>query len=262
MRIVNTRLLITRPTWQGLPDRWFRACEQGARALDVHCLFAPFARLDPIDEAREQSLAAALTALGPRPLWLVATSPASAEALGLCPRLLRLLTERQNAPRLAATGASSAQALRGVLGRTESEVLLPAQVGDAASLAELLRGRAREEEAVVLLEGLDNRPDLAEALGADGLLCLPLALYTRTPITLAPLPPEPSNWWALLSSSAAVAPVLAGLSAQGIDAGRVHFMGHHPAIFEALRLAQPTARYEALPSLALDEVLSRITLMP
>ena len=252
-------LVLTRPLWQGAPDILADELLAGARqALPAHwslrVVSAPLQRLIPLGQAPHE----------PEPLHagvgrrlLVATSPASVEALGILPTpgaaLFAQIAADPSRWVLTGVGEASCTALAHWLEtqwRNASypapqapEVWrMPAALGSGAEpflrwLSDRTAALSEGAEAL-LLEAQENQPLLAEGLASLGVPSRRLALYRRVACPMPMIAPRASEGVGLVvSSSTVVESVIAGLTAQALNPRGVVWMTHHPRIAEALTAA-------------------------
>jgi uroporphyrinogen-III synthase len=261
---VRLTLLVTRPVWAGREDLFAEALGLAAANTCVDVVSAPLQLLHPLSAQAEQVLVQAIREeqglKPPEGDWLVATSPASAQALGELPLLLSHLAGRQPALRLAAVGESSADALQAVMQLRPT--LIADTVGDADTLAARLSSLPLQGARVFILEAADNRPQLAAALQASGYRVLRLPVYTRAPQAFPSLSRHHQDYWVLLSSSRLIGPAIEELTRQQIAPEGVTWVGHHPAIGEAVTRALPQARWVMVDRLSPSTILERMTNHP
>lgn len=268
----RAKLLVTRPVWADQSDPWTEALSLAAQAHRVRVVSAPLQRLHLIAPSVEQALVHTLCeAIECSPdaaIWLISTSPAASQALGRLPALGAALARQAARLRLAATGEASAQGFaqtlsqQGIASVDATEIVSAGVLGDADALAAHLAAFSAGHPLALLLEGEDNRPDLARALTDLGFVVLRLPVYVRTAQPLPPLTPGEQPWWILISSSRLVLPAVEGLVRQQLQPDQVTWMGHHPAIEDAVRDAVPQARWSMVDRLTPSTILERISLAP
>lgn len=254
-------LVLTRPLWQGAPDILAGELLAGARQVlpahwSLRVVSAPLQRLIPLGQAPYE----------PEPLHagvgrrlLVATSPASVEALGILPTPGAALSAQIAADPsrwvLTGVGEASCTALLNwfesqrpntshtALAPQAPEVWrMPAPLGSGAEpflrwLSDRTAALSEGAEAR-LLEAQENQPLLAEGLASLGVPSRRLALYRRVACPMPMIAPRASEGVGLVvSSSTVVESAIAGLTAQALNPRGVVWMTHHPRIAEALTAA-------------------------
>lgn len=251
-------LVLLRPSWEG------HEFSSNGPAPALLGTAGPMLVRSPAHELRLQPLENLLTLSFERlaePGWVVATSPASAQALRGQPRLLEALGRRAQSISWAAVGEATAEALRSVLISTVGEVrdiLYPRGVGDAQAL--LVELGTQPPRAVALLESVGNRAALADGLAGLGWTVTRWALYRRIPRPLVDLRLAQAPLWVLLSSSGQVRSVVDSLSAQGLQALDVQWLTHHPAIAALLLDHLPGASITMLARPCEEAALAAIKL--
>jgi uroporphyrinogen-III synthase len=249
-------LVLLRPSWEGH--------ELSSNGPVLEGVAGPTLVRSPAHELRVQPLEEALASSFERltkPGWVVATSPASAQALRGQPRLLEALGRRAQSISWAAVGEATAQALRSVLVSMVGEVrdiLYPPGVGDAQAL--LVELGTQPPAAVALLESVGNRAALADGLTGLGWTVTRWALYRRIPRPLVDLRAVQAPLWVLLSSSGQVRSAIDSLSAQGLRVLDVQWLTHHPAIAALLLDQLPGASITMLARPCEEAALAAIKL--
>lgn len=265
---MRANLLVTRPVWGGQPDPWTEDLAARAKDVAIEVVLAPLQRIHRASPAEEQALVHALSleasATPTTPLWLVSTSPAAGQALSQLGALGRALEALRERLRFAAIGDATAEGFLSALAdlglapTSGASVLTAGPAGDAERLAPLILQQAAPREWVLLLEGAENRPDLADRLSAGGLRVLRLPVYTRSAEPMPILPKSALPWWVLITSSAVARPAAEALALQDIATDRAVWIGHHPAIGQAVRSAVPNARWVMVDRLTPSTILSCI----
>ena len=179
-------------------------------------------------------------------LALVATSPASVEALQGMPELSQEMAAsliHEPMP-LFAVGAASARCLAAWAGNhgLAATVHAPTHDSGVQAFIKLLGGTARPNPCFVLLESSSNQPDLALSLREKGFQAERLGLYERMDCSLAshltkvPIP-QASHVYVLISSSSVVGRAASELRRAGLDPEGVRWLCHHDKILRLLEEA-------------------------
>lgn len=179
-------------------------------------------------------------------LALVATSPASVEALQGMPELSQEMAAsliHEPMP-LFAVGAASARCLAGWAGNhgLAATVHAPTHDSGVQAFIKLLAGATRPYPCFVLLESSSNQPDLALSLREKGFQAERLGLYERMDCSLAshltkvPIP-QASHVYVLISSSSVVGRAASELRQAGLDPKGVRCLCHHDKILRLLEEA-------------------------
>lgn len=272
-------LVLTRPLWQGAPDTLADELQANAGlALPSHwslrVVSAPLQRLIPIAAKDLQRPAPLPLDAGLR--MLVATSPASVEALGALPSTAEAIRAQiATAPGrwvLTGVGEASCSALVRWFAAQQPPVAqsavvvpevwyMPAALGSGAE--PFLRWLASKPLALpdgadaLLLEAQGNQPVLAEGLASLGVPSQRLTLYRREACLMPMISPQVAEGLGLVvSSSTLVDAAIAGLTAQAINPRGVVWMTHHPRIAKALTAALSVEIVPMLEGLDASQILS------
>jgi hypothetical protein len=271
-------LVLTRPLWQGAPDTLADELLAGARrALPAHwslrVVSAPLQTLVPMAKGLQPP---ALLPTGTGRRLLVATSPASVEALEILPTagaaLFAQIAEDPSRWVLTGVGEASCSALahwfetrrrNASYSAVQAPAVwqMPTALGSGAD--PFLRWLAQQPPALdegteaVLLEAQGNQPALAEGLASLGVACQRLALYRREACPMPMIAPRVAEGLGLIvSSSTAVDAAIAGLTAQALNPCGVVWMTHHPRIAQALTAALGIEIAPILEGLGASQILS------
>ncbi len=198
---------------------------------------------------------------------LVATSPASVEALqgmpALCEELVKGLSHK---PALFAVGPGSASSLAAWAQAygLDSVVTSPLKGSGVEAFLQIFQAntRAPAQEAnqlFVLLESTTNQPDLALGLRASGLQTARFGLYERIdlPLELSLATTECSLACLVVSSSALVDPAISGLQKNGFNPKEVFWLCHHSKITQALEKAS-VHRIHQLADLTPQTIIAKV----
>jgi len=211
---------------------------------------------------------------------LVATSPASVEALEILPSagaaFFAQIAEDPNRWVLTGVGEASYTAL--VHWFEKQRLLAPhlalhraphlpevwrMPTAQGSGAEPFLRWLAQESPRrfegmeALLLEAQGNQPVLAEGLASLGVPCQRLALYRRVASPMPTIAPRASEGLGLVvSSSTLVEAAIAGLTAQAFNPRGVVWMTHHPRIAQALTVALGIEIAPMLEGLGAAQILS------
>jgi uroporphyrinogen-III synthase len=267
--VMLANLLVTRPVWEGQTDAWTQSLANAAKGYWVNVISSPLQVMRLASDVTERALVRDLNDMDPpgetRPIWLVSTSPSANYALDQLHDLGAALASRRRRFKFAAIGDATAEGFSRVLVHAGiapadlKDVLTAGPSGDVDKLAPLINQKARMGELVVLLEGADNRPELAQKLMSGGLRALRMPVYTRAAERMPALPKSELPWWVLITTSTMAKPAATGLALQNIDMDAVNWIGHHPAIGQAVRAAVPNARWVMVDRLTPSTILDRIS---
>jgi uroporphyrinogen-III synthase len=185
-------------------------------------------------------------------LALVATSPASVEALQGMPELSQEIAAsliHEPMP-LFAVGLVSARCLAAWASNhgLAAAVHAPTHDSGVQAFVRLLGADSRPYSCFVLLESSSNQPDLALSLSEKGFRAERLGLYERTDCPLAShltkvKTPRTSHVYVLISSSSLVDRAASGLRQAGLDPQEVRWLCHHNKILDLLEAAGFPHRY-------------------
>ena len=271
-------LVLTRPLWQGAPDTLADELLAGARSAlpaewSLRVVSAPLQRLVSMSEGLQSP---APLPMGAARRLLVATSPASVEALQILPTAgTALFTQIAADPgRWVLTGVGEASCtalahwfetqrlLAPDLALPAPEVWrMPSALGSGADpflrwLRLPLSALSGATDAL-LLEAQGNQPVLAEGLASLGVSCQRHAIYRREACPMPVIAPRASEGLGLVvSSSTVVEAAIAGLTAQSLNPCRVVWMTHHPRIAQALTAALGIEIAPMLEGLDASQILS------
>lgn len=225
--------LLTRPIWE----------HEKAVSSDSRIVAAPLQRLNLLKNPDLHLNNLTKTA----DAWIVFTSPASAEAFGLCMEKSPIGLPAKT--RIAAVGRGTADRVAQVLGPCVSKgAIANMVVGESAHKATALalldvlaesgkKSRTDWTQATMLaVEGRNNRPTLYEGLVDLGATVLRVEIYERSnvdwdlPIIEKIRASQPLEVAIVVTSGAAIGLALAQLKRHGVDPRHLRWCTHHESI--------------------------------
>ncbi len=243
MNGANSALVIdTRPVWESNTS--------GLQAPNLSYVAAPLQALRrlPQDQLlKEWFDLRSAEANGGTTVALVATSPASVEALQGMPALWGELAKGlSQKPALFAVGSGSADSLAAWAESCGLDplVISPPKGSGVEAFLQIFQANTgvpaqHANRLFVLLESTSNQPDLALGLRVRGLRTARFGLYERIdlPLELSLGTTESSLVCVVVSSSALVGPAIAGLQENGFNPKELLWLCHHLKIAQALEKA-------------------------
>lgn len=225
--------LLTRPIWE----------HEKAVSSDSRIVAAPLQRLRLLKNPDLHLNTLTTTA----DAWIVFTSPASAEAFGLC--MEKSPSGLPATTRIAAVGRGTADRVVEVLGSCLSKDAISRMVvGESAhkatalalldALAEYGKNARTDwtQATMLVVEGRNNRPTLCEGLADLGATVMRLEIYERSnvdwdlPIIEKIRTPQPLDIAIVVTSGAAIELACAQLKRHGVDPHHLRWCTHHESI--------------------------------
>ncbi len=266
--VILANLLITRAVWRGGRDPLAEELKKEGGRYWIKVFHSPAEEFRLTDETLQR---AALRELKDwdepgdhRPFYLVATSPAAAEALAKLPHLVAAMKTRQSRLKYAAIGEDTAfhfwEALKpNDLGPERyRQILVPTVSGHFDKLADSILVRAKPGTMVGLLESAEDSNTLTQRLVSGGVRVVRIPVYSRSMRELIDLPQDGTPWWVLVTSSVAAKATLLEINRQKVDLQKVTFMGSVPAIGQTIQKQLPDAKWVTVEELTAHHILDRI----
>jgi uroporphyrinogen-III synthase len=266
--VILANLLVTRAVWRGGTDPLSEELKKEGERYWIKVFHSPAEEFRLSDETLQR---AGLRELNDwdepgdhRPFYLVATSPAAAEALAKLPHLLAAMQARKSRIKYAAIGDDTAfhfwEALKpNDLGPERyKQILVPTVSGHFDKLADSILVRAKPGTMVGLLESVEDSNALAQRLISGGVRVVRLPVYSRSVRELIDLPFDGTPWWVLVTSSLAAKGALTELNRQEANLKDVTWIGSVPAIGETIRKQVPDAKWVTVEELTAHHILDRI----